>query len=260
MDVRVFETPEDIGSFAASLIMYQIQTTDGLLLCAATGNSTTAAYEKLAENSDRFGTETVRVLKLDEWGGIPMSDPQSCETYLREKLIGPLNIEEDNYTGFQSDSEDPGAECKRIREFLEDQGPIDLLILGLGMNGHIAFNEPSEVLNPHAHVATLSEMSMTHPMAFEMNVKPTYGLTLGMVDIMSARQILLLVHGIKKAEMMRELLSRKITTSLPASLLWLHHNAHLLCDRDAFSLCNIELPAVEDISQAEIYPSTGAIL
>jgi len=244
MDVRVFETPEDIGTFAASLIIYQVQKNDGFLLCAATGNSPTSTYQKLAENSERFETDTMRVLKLDEWGGIPMNDPRSCESYLRENLLEPLNIDEDNYIAFQSDASDPEEECKRIREYVEEQGPIDLCILGLGMNGHIALNEPSNVLQPFSHVATLSESSLNHPMASGMEIKPTHGLTLGMVEIMNASQIILIVTGTKKAEIMRELMTRNITTTIPASLLWLHPNAHCLCDKDAFSLC--EMPVSTD--------------
>ncbi len=248
MDVRVFETPEDIGSFAASLIIYQVQTTDGFLLCAATGSSPTATYQKLVESSDRFERDTMRVLKLDEWGGIPMSDPKTCESYLNESLITPLNIEEENYVGFQSDAADPEEECRRIKEYLEEQGPIDMCILGLGMNGHVALNEPSDVLQPYSHVATLSESSLNHPMAAGMAVKPTHGFTLGMVEIMNSRQIILIVTGIKKAEIMRELMTRKITTTLPASLLWLHPNAHCFCDKDAFSLCDMPVSPDEEIN------------
>ena len=181
--------------------------------------------------------DTLRILKLDEWGGVPMTDPQSCEVYLQENLIKPLGIEEENYISFQSDSEVPADECKRIQEYLEEQGPIDLCIVGIGLNGHVALNEPADVLQPHCHVQELSEKSLSHPMAVGMEVKPTYGLTLGMVDILNSKQLILLISGANKAEITKEFMTKKITTSLPASLLWLHPNALCLCDQDALQSC-----------------------
>jgi galactosamine-6-phosphate isomerase len=236
MELRLFESPEELSEFAASIIMYSMQTTDGLLLCAATGNSTTLTYQKLVEKKRHYEADTLRILKLDEWGGVPMSDPNTCESYLQEKLIQPLGIPEENYIAFQSDAEVPGDECTRIQEYLEEQGPIDVCIVGIGLNGHVAMNEPAEILQPHCHVQELSEKSLSHPMVAGMTVKPSYGLTLGMVDILNARQLILLIHGADKAEITKEFMTKKISTSLPASLLWLHPNALCLCDREAYSL------------------------
>jgi galactosamine-6-phosphate isomerase len=236
MELRLFESFEALSEFAASIIMYNVQTTDGLLLCTATGNSTTLTYQKLVENKRHFEADTLRIIKLDEWGGIPMSDPQSCEVYLQEKLVKPLGIPEENYTAFQSDAEVPADECLRIQEYLEEQGPIDVCIVGIGLNGHVALNEPAEVLQPHCHVQELSQESLNHPMAAGMQVKPSYGLTLGMVDILNSKQLILLISGANKAEITKQFMTKRITTSLPASLLWLHPNALCLCDQDAYSL------------------------
>lgn len=236
MELRLFESPDELSEFAASVIMYNVKTTDGLLLCTATGNSTTLTYRKLVDNKRHFEADTLRILKLDEWGGVPMTDPQSCEVYLQENLVKPLNIPEENYIAFQSDSEAPADECARIQEYLEEQGPIDLCIVGIGLNGHVALNEPADVLQPFCHVQELSEKSLNHPMAVAMEVKPTYGLTLGMVDIMNSKQLILLISGANKAEITKEFMTKRITTSLPASLLWLHPNALCLCDQDAYSL------------------------
>jgi len=236
MELRLFESPEELSEFAASIIMYNLKTTDGLLMCTATGNSTTLTYRKLVEKKKHFEADTLRILKLDEWGGIPMTDPQSCEVYLQEKLVKPLEIPEENYIAFQSDSEAPAGECLRIQEYIDEQGPIDLCIVGIGLNGHVAFNEPAGFLQPNCHVQELSEKSLSHPMAVDMGTKPAYGLTLGMVDILNSKQLILLIHGLNKAEITREFMTKKITTSLPASLLWLHPNALCLCDKEAYSL------------------------
>ena len=136
--------------------------------------------------------------------------------------------------GFTSNPVNPTEEVARIQKVLEKEQPIDLCILGLGANGHIAFNEPATALRSHCHIAQLSPQSMQHSMAVEMKEKPTYGLTLGMADIMRSKTIVLLITGAHKRAITKAFLSKKITTQLPASLLWLHPNAFCFVDRSAY--------------------------
>ena len=103
-------------------------------------------------------------------------------------------------------------------------------MLGLGVNGHLGFNEPGPHLHPYAHVARLSADSLRHAMLDQARTRPTHGLTLGMADLLQARQVLLLVSGAAKSGPLRKLLAGEITTDFPASLLWLHPNVTLLCD------------------------------
>jgi galactosamine-6-phosphate isomerase len=173
-------------------------------------------------------------MKLDEWHGLPMNDPGTCESYLRTRLLQPLKIGDDRYYTFNSDSGCPKAECKVMQSLLDGQGPIDFCVLGLGTNGHIAFNEPAAALTAHSHVATLARSSQFHPMVAGLGIKPQHGLTLGMADLFQSRMILLLVSGAAKRDIVQNLLSQRITTTLPASLLWLHPNAVCLFDQDAY--------------------------
>jgi galactosamine-6-phosphate isomerase len=175
----------------------------------------------------------VRLLNLDEWGGLASADSASCEAHLRSALISPLNLAE-RYIGFDGQAADPEAECRRIRDWLARNGPIDVCVLGLGLNGHLGFNEPAEHLQPHAHVAQLSKASLSHAMVQRRAAPPTYGLTLGMADLLQARRILLLVTGASKRPTMERLLSGRLTTEFPASLLALHRDVRLLCDEAAY--------------------------
>ena len=204
-------------------------------MCAAGGSTPLRTYQLLAEHHAQspYALETVRLVKLDEWGGLAMDDPGSCENQLRTWLIGPLGMSDYRYIGFKSDPADAKAECERIRRLLETRGPIDFCVLGLGMNGHVAMNEPADTLQPFAHIARLTEATLSHPMLADTKSKPTFGLTLGMSEILGSREILLLVSGAAKREPLRRLLSRRITTQFPASFLWLHPNWTLLCDRAA---------------------------
>jgi galactosamine-6-phosphate isomerase len=183
-----------------------------------------------------FGS--LRAIKLDEWGGVAMDDPASCEFSLRQVLVDPLRLH-DRYVAFDSGAVDAQRECARIARWLEENGPIDTCVLGLGLNGHLGFNEPGEFLQPHSHVAQLSDATMAHAMLDHARSRPTHGLTLGMADLLQAHDVLLLVNGSKKAAPLHRLLSGQITTDFPASLLWLHSNTVVLCDDAAYgSLSN----------------------
>ena len=235
MNVIRTDSYESLSREAASLIIKELQRKKDTLLCAATGNSPEGTYALLSERykkePDLFSF--LRVIKLDEWGSIPMDNPGTCESFLQKHLIGPLEIDSKRYISFQSDPKDPDKECTRIENELENYGPIDICILGLGMNGHLALNEPGNFLESNIHVAKLSEVTLTHSMVHQMGVLPSYGLTLGMKDILQSSLILLLISGAKKKDITAEFLKENITTELPASFLWLHPNVVCLIDREA---------------------------
>ena len=234
MQLRLFDSMNDMSEFAASVIIAEINQNRNLLLCTATGNSTSETYHKLVSKKNEFTSEQLRVIKLDEWGGVPADHPMTCETYLQKKLIRPLKTDPSRFISFKSDAEDPDRECARVQQLLDAQGPVDLCILGIGLNGHIAFNEPGNFLVPHCHKAHLSPSSLNHPMVRETGVTPKYGLTLGMADILKSRKIILLISGKSKASVTKQLMLKTIDTQLPASFLWLHPDVHCYCDRDAF--------------------------
>lgn len=215
--------------------MEQLQANPSMLLCAATGETPTRTYNLLAAQlkHEQSMFDNLRILKLDEWGGLAMDDEGSCEMYLQQHLIQPLSIPEDRYIGFCSDAPDPVLECRRIQNELEKQSPIDLCVLGIGANGHLALNEPADELCPHAHVARLSEQSLKHSMLSHSR-QPSYGMTLGMADILQSKTILLLISGAHKRDVVQRFLGGAISTRFPASLLWLHNYLTVMCDKDAF--------------------------
>ena len=235
MEIEILNSYEEISRKASAIITRQLEIKRDMLLCAATGNTPARTYQLLAGQYVRKPEDfaAMRVLKLDEWGGIPMNDPGTCESYLNTRLLSPLQITGERYLSFCSDAPDADLECRRIQRELMKAGPIDCCLLGLGMNGHIGFNEPATFLQPGCHIAQLSETTLQHSMVAAMGRPPSYGLTLGMADILQARMILLLVSGSAKKDITRELLSKKVTTSLPASLLWLHGNTICLLDKEA---------------------------
>ncbi len=237
MKIEVCETYDELSLKAKEFIVQEIERNENLLLCTATGGSPTKTYELLGKEyqvqPELFSR--LRVIKLDEWGGIPMDHPSTCETYLQTNLLQPLQISGSRYIGFNSNPEVPQQECENIQDKLNQQGPVDLCILGLGMNGHVAFNEPADFLQPHCHLAKLSEMSLQHAMASEMHTKPNYGLTLGIADILRSKMIIILINGTQKKGIAKKFLSKKITSLVPASFLWLHPNVICLIESNAFN-------------------------
>lgn len=222
MEVTRFDSEISLAEAASDHILHAIQQKPDLLLCAATGNTPTLSYQRLIEKASAISLDQLRLFKLDEWGGVPMEHSGTCETYLQQHLIAPLKISNERYFSFQSNPADPEQECVKVRKMLEQQGPIDLCILGLGLNGHLAFNEPGEFLQPYCHVAQLTEASLGHSMAQDMEGVKLYGLTLGMSNILAAKEIMLLITGPAKVEVTKRLLEGKISTWLPGSFLWLH--------------------------------------
>ncbi|MBX7257322.1 MAG: 6-phosphogluconolactonase [Candidatus Hydrogenedentes bacterium] len=233
MQIDVLPTQQDVNQLACSMILGELDRKPNLLFCAATGSSPAGAYRAMGEAAKANPTifSRMRLLKLDEWGGLPMDHPGTCEHYLREYLVKPLSIDEARYFGFQSAPSSPEAECERMRAQLNELGPIDVCVLGLGLNGHLGMNEPAATLSPNCHVAELTPTAMGHSML--AGGKPHYGLTLGMADILQSRLILLLNLGASKREPMRRFLTQRIDTDFPGSLLWTHPNTIILCDRDA---------------------------
>jgi galactosamine-6-phosphate isomerase len=233
MNITYCNDYQEMSLKATSLVKDELEKKPRLLLCAATGASPDGLYQELAikakEKPEIF--QQLRIIKLDEWGGIPDMHPVTCEYFLRNKLLTPLHISPDRYISFHSSPKNPKEECRRISTLLEKQGPIDICILGLGANGHLALNEPGPQLQAKAHVADLSEESLQHAMIASMETLPGYGLTLGMEEILSSRKIIMLVSGRGKKEIAEKFLEGKVSNDLPASLLWRHPNVVCLVEK-----------------------------
>jgi galactosamine-6-phosphate isomerase len=235
LEVQVAENYGELSRKAGELVAAELKRKPELVFCASAGGTPTGLYQCLAAEYARQPRlfSQMRVLQIDEWGGLPAGHPATCESDLRTKLIRPLRVAEKRHVGFKTDAVNPGVECARISAWLAANGPIDICILGLGTNGHIALNEPGETLSPGVHVAKLAKSSQKHGMLTDLERKPTHGFTLGIADILKSRMIMLLVSGAHKNEVLKRLLKSEISTSFPASFLQLHSKALVLCDREA---------------------------
>ena len=235
MHIQLANDYRDMSAQTADFIVGELKRRPNLLLCASAGGTPTGPYEQLAMRHARRPQlfRKMRVVQIDEWVGPSPPHPATCRYDLQTKLLSPLTIDRSRFRGFKSDCADPHIETMKMSEWLAKNGPIDICILGLGLNGHIAMNEPSDRLIPHAHVSKLTAQSQKHAMLATLKRKPNRGLTLGMADIMASGTILLLVNGPKKRAILKRTLESQVTTRLPASFLHLHPNVVVFCDRAA---------------------------
>lgn len=228
MRIRHFSDYEALSAEAARLFREAIAGQQSPVACLATGHSPRGLYRHLAASGSKYSH--LNIVKLDEWLGLPADHPGSCETYLRQEVLEPLSIPDSKFFGFQSNPADTDAECRRMQGELTRLGQLDVCVLGIGKNGHLAMNEPAPVLQPHCHRARLAPGTQQHAMLAGSEITITEGLTLGMADVLHARLVLLLVSGPGKEEAFRRLQNPVVTTDLPASFLWLHPNVEVLAD------------------------------
>ncbi len=232
MHIEYFSDYLAMSERACDLILHQIEENPQTLLCPATGNTPLKTYQLLAQKLLEKPTE-LRLLMLDEWYGLYKTQEGSCYAFLQKYLVEPLQIPIERFFIYDSQTSSPEEACLRMQVCLKQEGPIDLMILGIGLNGHLGFNEPNDFLSPACHVAELEEQTKQHTMIGELSIKPTKGLTLGMGEILQAKKIILLINGVHKKEITKAFLKGEISTHLPASFLWLHPNVTCLIEANA---------------------------
>ncbi|WP_291784342.1 6-phosphogluconolactonase [Cecembia sp.] len=228
MNIHYLNDYESLSKQAADIVEQEASKKSNLLFCAATGNSPTGMYAEMAKKPSVFGNMTI--VKMDEWGIIPLEHPDSCETYIQTHILGPLHIPEARYITFDTASEKVDQECDRMENYIQEQGPMDVIILGLGKNGHIAFNEPGEFLETGFHKNLLEPATIQHDPNLAKGSEPAYGLCIGMQGIMQSKKVIFLITGKGKQEAIQQILERRITTYCPATFLWMHPNVDCLID------------------------------
>lgn len=239
MNVLVAKDHEDLSRVAASLMLARIAWKPHALVGFSQGETPVRTYQILVERLKEgpVTAEHLRALKINEWLGVSDSDPVSCEYHFRTHITEPLGLPDERIIGFRGDVQDPDVECARMRELLQREGPLDLVVLGLGLNGHLGWNEPGDSLARGIYLSELSETTQHHSLLGGVEHPPSFGLTLGMGDLLQSRYVLLLVSGKHKAEQMRRLMDKDISTQFPGSLLWTHPDAVCICDEAAYAAC-----------------------
>lgn len=241
MQIQIFDTYASLSKAAAEDVIQSLQEIKEPLFCPASGNSPIGLYKELVKHCHQFETNISHwyFLGLDEWIGLDQNDEGSCRNMLDNYLFSPLKIQEDHICFFDGKAKDLSGECKRIEDFIDQHGPIDLAVLGLGMNGHIGMNEPGVSPLLRSHVADLHKTTQQVGQKYFIKKQSlTKGITLGLADLMEARSLLLIVNGKQKASIVQQISEGEISEQLPATWLHDHPDFKVYLDKEAASLLN----------------------
>ncbi len=232
MNIQRCKNYEEMSQLGVELVLGELEINPDLLFCAASGNSPSGLYHLMVQkHQESIGLfDSMRVVKLDEWVGLPADSTFTSEYDIQEKLLKKLGISADRYLSFDAQTDSPQKECDRIQDELEESGPIDICILGVGVNGHLALNEPGEYLQTYCHVATLSDSTLNSGMIEKVGIPITKGMTLGMGNIFESRKIIVFFTGKGKRPALERFLTKEISSELPVSMLWLHPNVYVIID------------------------------
>ncbi|MBU3227946.1 glucosamine-6-phosphate deaminase [Clostridium algidicarnis] len=233
---------EGISKRAAKEISKVINNKERSILGLATGSSPIGLYEELIKLNEekKVDFSKVTTINLDEYIGISNNHPQSYRYFMNNTLFNHINIDKNNTYVPNGNAEDMKAECIGYDKNIRDLGGIDVQLLGIGGNGHIAFNEPDEELVLGTHVTGLTESTIKANSRFfdSIDEVPKKAITMGLGEIMKAKSIILIASGEGKAEAIAKLFSGKITTKSPATLLAVHKDVTVIIDEQAASLLN----------------------
>lgn len=233
------ENYTELSLKAAQIVAGQITLNPQSVLGLATGSTPVGMYNELVKmyNEKRVDFSDIRTFNLDEYYPISADNPQSYHYFMEENLFSKINIKKENTHILDGKCSDTFAECDNFEKLIAQNGGIDLQILGIGQNGHIGFNEPAENLNLLTHLTTLTESTVRANSRFfdDISDVPTKALTMGIGTILKARKIIILANGEGKKEAVKALLTDSITTDVPASMLKVHSDVTLICDKEALS-------------------------
>ena len=240
MKIIVTENYEEMSRVAADLFAETLKEKPDAVLGLATGDTPIGMYQGLIAMYEKGALDFSRAtsVNLDEYYPITPDNDQSYRYFMNHQLFDHVNMDKARTYVPDGTAKDPDAFCREYEEKIDALGGVDVQVLGIGRNGHIGFNEPDDELVPHTHLTRLTDSTIEANARFfasEADV-PKHALTMGVQSVFKARRILLLASGKNKAEAVAAMLKGGLTTRLPASLLQLHPNVTLICDKDAYSL------------------------
>ena len=243
MRFAIVKNGKELGERAFLEIKKVLDEKPDAVIGFATGNTPVPLYERMAEDHKRNGTsyKRVRAFNLDEYVGVDPNDKASFARFMRDNLFSKIDIDPANTDIPNGMAEDLAAECARYSAAVREH-PADIQILGIGENGHIAFNEPYTKPDEPTHIALLTASTRAaNAGAFkDPSLVPQYALTMGIDEILTAKRILMLATGEKKAQAIYDMVMGRDDTSCPATALRRHPDVVVVVDREAAGLLKFD--------------------
>ena len=239
MKVIICKNYDGMSRRAASLLLAQLVHKPNSILGLATGSTPLGLYKELIEAYSRGEADfsNATSFNLDEYLGIPNTDPNSYFSFMQQNLFRHINLPQENTHLPNGMAANPQEECKNYDLLIEKTGGVDLQILGIGHDGLIGFNEPGDSFPEGTHVETLTEETRSANARFfgSLDLVPTQAVTMGIGTIMTARHIILMASGKDKAAIIAQMIRGPITPRVPASILRFHQNTIVYLDESSAS-------------------------
>lgn len=240
MEVVISTTRDEAGKLAADAIEELLQRRPGAVLGVATGSSPLIIYEELGRRVAKgsLSLAKARAFMLDEYVGLPTDQPQRYRNVIQEEFIDKVDIDPAQVFGPDGLADDLGGACGAYERAIADAGGVDLQILGIGTDGHIAFNEPGSSLASRTRIKTLTSQTRRDNARFfdgSVEAVPQHCLTQGIGTILQARHLVLVASGRGKAEAVHQLVEGPVSAMWPATALQLHPHVTVFLDTAAAS-------------------------
>ncbi|GEM03243.1 glucosamine-6-phosphate deaminase 1 [Halolactibacillus miurensis] len=244
MNIIVCQNYDHLSDYAKDLVINTINNNDKPVLGLATGSTPEGMYQALikAYQEKHVSFKDVTTFNLDEYIGLGKEDPNSYHHFMDEHLFNYVDIDQNETFVPPGNTDNHEQACLDYEQNMHRHGDIDLQVLGLGVNGHIGFNEPGTPFDTRTHVIELDESTRVANARFFDSIDdvPTHAITMGIETIMESKQIVLLASGDSKKEAVQRLVNGEETPDFPASILHRHNNVTVILDRDAASLLSVE--------------------
>lgn len=239
MKVIVTKNYDEMSEKAFRIVKEVVVNNKNAVLGLATGSTPLGLYAEMIKDHKENGTsyKDVKTLNLDEYAGLDVTSDQSYVYFMRENLFKHIDIDLNNTHIENGKAVNRELECENYNKLIEEL-PRDLQILGIGSNGHIAFNEPGTAFGSETHIVDLTESTIKDNSRLFERIEdvPRQAFTMGLKNIMHARRIVVLASGANKAKAVYGMLKGSVTEALPASVLQLHPDCIVIVDEAAYSL------------------------
>ncbi len=239
MKIIIKENKREVANYVAFLIKELINKKPDAVLGLATGSTPIPTYKKLIEfyNNKEIDFSKVKSINLDEYIGIPITNNQSYDFFMKKNLFNEINIKPEN-TYLPKGYGDMEKNLNEFQDKINHLSPVDLQLLGIGLNGHIGFNEPPAYINLKSRIVDLNPITIKSNSRFFENINdvPTKAITMGIHEILSAKLIVLMATGEEKAKIINDIINKEIQKNNPASFLKLHNNVIIVLDKKAAKL------------------------
>jgi len=235
--IYITDTYADLGKKAAEVFATELKNNPGGNYGLATGSTPISMYQELIKKYEKGSLDFsgISTFNLDEYYPIKKDNPRSYDFFMKEQLINHININPANVHIPSGEVLDPREECLRYEELIKSSGGLNLQVLGIGVNGHIGFNEPNDFFAKETNYVPLTESTIAANARFFDNIEevPKHAITMGIKTIMQAKKILLLANSAHKSEIVAKSLLGDITPKIPASILQLHPHVEVILDKEA---------------------------